>query len=44
MLEPIAKKKKAVESEISRLELEKNQSPQRQKEVFDLLRPMMRGY
>lgn len=41
-LEPIAKKKKVVESEISRLELEKNQSPQRQKEVFDLLRPMMR--
>ncbi len=41
-LEPIAKKKKTIESEISRLELEKNQSPQRQKEAFDLLRPMMR--
>ena len=41
-LEPIAKKRNMIESEISRWELENNQSPQRQKEVFDLLRPMMR--
>jgi DNA invertase Pin-like site-specific DNA recombinase len=42
-LEPIAKKRKAIESEISRWELEKNQDPQRQKEAFASLRPMMRG-
>jgi hypothetical protein len=31
-----------IESEISRWELENNQEPQRQKEAFASLRPMMR--
>ncbi len=42
-LEPIAKKKNAIESEISRCELENNEDPQRQKEAFASLRPILRG-
>ena len=41
-LEPIEKKRKAVEEEISRLELENNQGSQGQKTPFEVIRPMMR--
>ena len=41
-LEPIEKKRKAVESEISRLELENNQSPQTQNTPFGVLCPILR--
>jgi site-specific DNA recombinase len=42
-LEPIEKKRDAIESEISRLELGNNEDPQRQKEAFASLRPILRG-
>ena len=41
-LERIEKKRDAVESEIARLELENNQSPQTQNTPFGVLCPMMR--
>jgi len=41
-LEPIEKKRKAVEAEIARLELENNQSPQRQNTPFGVLCPILR--
>jgi hypothetical protein len=41
-LEPIEEKKDFIESEISRLELENNKEPQRQKDAFASLRPVMR--
>lgn len=41
-LEPIEKKRKAVESEIGRLELENNQSTQRQNTPFGVLCPILR--
>lgn len=41
-LEPIVKKKDVIESEIARLELENNQSPQMQNTPFGVLCPMMR--
>lgn len=41
-LEPIAKKKDAIESEITRLELENNLTLKGQKTPFEVLRPMMR--
>ena len=42
-LERIEKKRDAVESEISRLELENNQDPQRQNTPFGVLCPVLRG-
>jgi len=41
-LEPIEKKRKTVEEEISRLELENNQSPQRKNTPFGVLCPVLR--
>ncbi len=42
-LEPIEKKRNAVENEISRLELQNNQSPQRQNTPFGVVCPILRG-
>jgi hypothetical protein len=42
-LEPIEKKKKDVEAEINRVELENNQSPQRQNTRLGVLCPILRG-
>jgi site-specific DNA recombinase len=42
-LEPIAKKRNAVEEEISRLELENNQGPERQNTPFEVLCPILRS-
>ncbi len=42
-LEPIEKNKKSVEDEISRLELENNQDPQRQNTPLGVLCPVLRG-
>ena len=42
-LEPIEKKRKAVESEINRLELEKTFGTKEQNTSFEVLRPVLRG-
>ena len=42
-LEPIEKKRNAVEKEISRLELENTQDPQRQNTPFGVVCPILRG-
>ncbi len=42
-LKPIINKKETINSKVNWLELENNKDPQRQKEAFNLLRPILRG-